>query len=148
MFRSVDEMWRLYLVKREWPRLPLDSCTAPKDLGVNAVNGVASTVFDAKDRRKSERFVVTVPAFIRSGDKEFTAKLANLVRDGAMIKTTAPVEVGSRIALRCGTVIAEAVAVWTRCGCVGIKFHTPLSDSQLQEQFSRSAALAARAAKR
>lgn len=98
------------------------------------------------ERRGSERVAVVVPATIQLDTRDYTAKILNVVHEGAMLETSAPVEVDSRLVLRCGTVAANAVVVWTDAGRIGINFETPLSHAQVSEQLSRSTALSARRA--
>lgn len=94
------------------------------------------------ERRASERQRVTVPAIIQAGDQRFSARLANIQRSGALLETRAPLEVGTSATFHCGTVVAEALIAWAGQGRMGVSFAVPLSDHELQEQLSRSNAIA------
>lgn len=85
-----------------------------------------------------------MPATLRLETQDYTAKILNLVHAGAMLESSAPVEPNSKVMLRCGTVAANAIVVWSDAGRVGINFETPLTDDQVREHVSRSTALAAR----
>ena len=95
-------------------------------------------------RRSVHRLSVTVPALIRLGGTSFTARLSNLGRGGAKLDTAAPTLVGAKVTLCCGTVVAEATVVWKKADTIGLNFDVPVSDTLVQEQVSRSAALAER----
>lgn len=110
------------------------------------MSGAVRTVQDKPDRRLSQRLCLVVPAFIQVGDEGFTAKLSNIVPGGAMLETSAPVVPGGRVRVRCGTISAEAQVIWWRSGRIGVKFLTPLTEAQVEEQLSRSVALQARRA--
>lgn len=97
-----------------------------------------------RERRASERFSVVVPATLRLGTHDYTAKLLNIVRGGAMLESSAPAEVGSRVMLRCGTIAVNAIVIWSEAGRIGINFETSLTDTQIEEHVSRSTALSAR----
>jgi hypothetical protein len=95
------------------------------------------------DGRASERFSVEIPATLHVRSQDYTAKMLNLVRSGAMVESSAPLETDSLVALRCGTVIVGATVVWSDSGRAGLKFATPLTDCQVSEQVARSLALSA-----
>ena len=97
-----------------------------------------------RERRASERFSVVVPATLRLDTRDYTAKILNFVRGGAMLESSAPVEIASRVMLRCGTVAINATVIWSEGGRIGINFETPLTDIQVNEHVLRSTALAAR----
>ena len=99
---------------------------------------------DCSNRRAAPRRLLTVPASVRVGAQDFTAKLANIVTEGAMLETSAPVMPGSKITLQCGSIVAIAEVVWSEGQRTGVKFRSPLSEAQIQEQMLRSAALEAR----
>lgn len=119
--------------------------------GMRVRGGYMSSVRLALDeyaeRRAWPRSWVAVPASIRIGDQDYTAKLANIVHGGAMLETTVALDVGARATVHCGTIAAEAMVIWKEPGRVGVKFITPLTDAEVSEQLSRSAAIAARRAK-
>ena len=105
------------------------------------MSGSVSSASAAEDRRSSERFPVAIPASIRSADQDFTAKLVNIVADGAMFETAVPMIAGERIVVRCGSILAEADVVWAEAVRAGVKFCRALSEAEVQEQVSRSAAI-------
>jgi hypothetical protein len=112
------------------------------------VSGAFRAVHDGLDRRGSQRLPVGLPASVEMGTQSFTARLANLVVGGAMLETIAPAIPGSRVTVRCGTIAAEATIVWRKTGRIGVKFCTQLTDAEVREQISRSAALDSRRASR
>ena len=95
-------------------------------------------------RRESHRLSVVVPALIRMGELNFTARLANIGRGGAMLETAAPMLAGGELTICCGTIVTEAVVIWRRHGRIGVNFHAPITEGQVQEQVLRSAAHAGR----
>jgi hypothetical protein len=99
-------------------------------------------------RRTSHRLPVILPALIRVGEKTFTAKLTNIARGGAKFETSAPILAGAKLTVCCGAVVAEASVVWRNAEILGVNFDARLSDDQVQQQVTRSAALAALAARR
>jgi len=111
------------------------------------VSGIPSAVKEEYERREWPRLRVALPASVTTASQDFNAKLVNIERCGAMLETAAVVEAGSRVMLRCGTIDAEATVIWAESGGVGIRLLTRLTDSQIAEQLSRSAAMAARRAK-
>lgn len=61
-----------------------------------------------------------------------------------MIETSAQLYTGTPLLLRCGSIIADAVVVWSK-GCqTGVTFAAPLSDRDLAEQLARTAAMSSR----
>ena len=108
-----------------------------------AVSAVVERPGNCSNRRATPRRLLTVPASVTVGTQDFTAKLANIVPDGAMLETAASVVPGSKITLRCGSIAAVAEVVWIESrACV--KFRSPVSEVQIQEQMLRSATLEAR----
>jgi hypothetical protein len=99
---------------------------------------------EGAERRGGDRLEVLVPATIRCAGNLYTAHLLNVFGKGALIETSAPLAVHSRFSLHCGTVVAAAFAVWRRERHIGVKFLQPLTDAQVAEQVSRTAALRAR----
>jgi hypothetical protein len=93
------------------------------------------------ERRQSERIRVLVPATVECRGKKYTAKLLNIVATGAMIETAAPISPHSRLSFRCGTLTQTAYGVWRIDRRVGVRFLCPLSEAQLKEQVSRTAAV-------
>ena len=106
------------------------------------MSGVLWALHGRCGRRESHRLLAVIPVLIRLGDQNFTAKLANIGRGGAMLETAAPILVGATITMCCGTVTVDARIVWRKPGQIGVNFQTPLTDPQIQEQVLRSAARA------
>jgi hypothetical protein len=107
------------------------------------MSSVAFSISSWPERRASQRLSVEIPATLRVRSHDYTAKMLNVVHGGAMLESSAPAEVNSRVALRCGTVVVDATVVWSDAGRVGINFVRPLTDAQVREQVARSTALAA-----
>lgn len=107
-------------------------------------NYMASGVDD--DDRRWPRIRVAVPASIVVGDQGFLVKLTNIANGGAMLDTTSELNVGTSVTFQCGTVAAEATVIWARPGKIGISFPVHLTDGEVAEQLSRSAAIEARRA--
>lgn len=103
------------------------------------MSGVRWVFHEQRGRRESHRFSAIVPVLIRLGDENFTSRLANIGRGGAMLETAAPILAGAKITMCCGTVVAEAAVMWRKPGRIGVNFHMPLTDREIQEQISRSA---------
>ncbi len=61
-----------------------------------------------------------------------------------MIESCATLVRGTSLSLRCGSIAANAVVVWTEGGRTGLTFSDLLSDREVAEQLSRTAAIAAR----
>lgn len=95
------------------------------------------------EQRKDGRTVIGLPATIRAGDADYSSRLLNLSAQGAMLETSAPVQNRAVVTLRCGSIFAKATVAWTKGQRAGIRFSSPLSDRDIEEQAARSAALAA-----
>ena len=61
-----------------------------------------------------------------------------------MIETSALLNAGMPVSLRCGSIVADATVVWSE-GCqAGVTFAVPLGDRDLAEQLARTAAISFR----
>lgn len=110
-------------------------------------SSVRSSVCEEADERLWPRIPVAVPASIASAGQNFTARLANIAPGGAMLETSAELDVGAAAIFQCGTIAAQATVIWTKPGKIGLSFLAPLAGSQVDEQISRGEALAARRAR-
>lgn len=95
----------------------------------------------AAERRGQKRAPVVVPATVMTGTQDSTAKLLNIVPEGAMLETSTPLPECSAVVVRLGTLAVEAEIVWRKLNRVGVKFKSPLSDDRLRELLARSDAL-------
>jgi len=75
------------------------------------------------------------------GTQDSTAKLLNIVPEGAMLETSMSLPECSAVVVRLGTLAVEAEIVWRKLNRVGVKFKSPLSDDRLRELLARSDAL-------
>jgi hypothetical protein len=96
------------------------------------------------ERRRCERVPVLVPSTVGSGESRQRAHLLNLSAYGALIQTTAPLRLHSRLTFRCGTVAATASVLWRDDENYGLAFAYPLTEAEIVEQVARTAALHAR----
>lgn len=109
--------------------------------------GARCNIRENGNERTGKRVRVAVPASITVGNQDFSVKVANIVRGGAMLETTAPLDPGVKGMFFCGTVAAEATVIWKKSGRIGLKFFRPLTDAQVNEQLSRTKAMDLRKAK-
>ena len=98
----------------------------------------------ASEQRASPRLVIALPILIVLGGKQYSATLRNLSSAGAMIETSAPLITLSRIEFKCGTICSRGIVLWQRQSAFGIRFRKPIYEQQLNEQISRSGAVASR----
>jgi hypothetical protein len=98
----------------------------------------------AVEGRKDPRFPVGLPAILSLGHQNHSARVIDVSSSGAMIETAVRFTTGSPVYLRCGTIVARGIVAWIRIGRIGLKFDSPLSQSELEEQNSRSGAIACR----
>ena len=111
---------------------------------MNALNAVTRR---SVDRRSSRRHPCTLPAIIATLGQEFRVKLVNILEDGALLESTAELPIGATVSVRCGTAEAKALIVWREHNRIGVRFITPISGRELEEQLCRSRALSALAAR-
>lgn len=95
-------------------------------------------------RREHDRSGVALPAIIRLGGQEYSARILNIAPGGAMIECSASFPPAASFFLRCGSIAADAVVVWEKSGRYGVNFRLPLSREQLTEQMSRNDAINSR----
>lgn len=101
------------------------------------------------DQRAQTRFSVALPAIAMANGSRCSVSIMNITNDGAMIKMAADLPVGAALALLRGTVSVAAKVIWQQPGGTsGIKFDPPISDSELNEQLSRSSAVEMRRARK
>jgi hypothetical protein len=98
------------------------------------------------EQRAMPRSAQTLPMLIVLSGKRYKAEMRNLSMTGAMIVTSAPLTTRSRIDFHCGTICGQGIVLWHMQSDFGIKFKTPISERQLSEQISRTAAVASRQA--
>jgi hypothetical protein len=95
------------------------------------------------ERRREERFIVELPGTVSIAGESYPVRVVNVALGGAMFATREPMDVRSKLILRCGTIVARATVEWQSDGCVGVRFAHLLSDRDVAEQRSRSIAVAA-----
>lgn len=96
------------------------------------------------EQREHVRSAVGLPAIVSAGDQDYSARIVNIAPGGAMIETSAVLHAGMPVLLRCGSIFAQAVVIWSS-GCqTGVNFDVPLSDRELAEQLARTAAMSSR----
>lgn len=93
------------------------------------------------DRRSAKRLAVRVPALASLAGEEFTAQLLNMTVKGAMLRTAAPLKIGSRFIVSSGTIVTEAIVVWIENERAGVRFLGELTDAQIEDQCLRSHAI-------
>ena len=96
----------------------------------------------ALDQRVTSRTTIALPIFIVLSGKRHSAILRNLSTSGAMIVTSAPLVLDMKIEFHCGAICALGSVVWQRRSGSGIKFDEHICERQLDEQVSRSSAVA------
>lgn len=101
-----------------------------------------------RERRKHVRSLVGLPAIIDIKNVHHSGRLTNIAIEGALLESKAPVLPGAVLSLRCGSIAAKSTVIWTKGEQLGVRFHSPLSDRQVDEQRARSAAIAARQSRR
>ena len=74
------------------------------------------------EKREHVRSSVGLPAVVRVGDQDHSARIANIAPGGAMIETSVHLLPGTPLSLRCGTICTSAVVIWTKSGQTGINF--------------------------
>lgn len=85
-----------------------------------------------------------LPILIVMGGTRHTAVIRNLSSTGALIRTTAPLNVNMEIEFECGSICTGGVVVWQLQGNFGIKFDQATCEKQLNDQVLRSNAVADR----
>lgn len=90
------------------------------------------------------RATLTLPVFVECWGRKLVAHIRNISAGGAMVATAAPLASGMKVVLSCGSIEAAGVIVWGEQGRYGIKFDAPISQALIDEQLSRSRAVAKR----
>jgi len=94
--------------------------------------------------RSTPRKAIRLPILIVIGGTRYTAVIRNLSYTGALIRTSAPLNVHMKIEFQCGSICAGGAVVWQLQGNFGIKFDQAICERQLSEQVLRSNAVASR----
>ena len=94
------------------------------------------------ERRAAERVKIALPILIAIGWTRYSALVHDLSSEGAMIETTAPLAVDTKIEIQCGSIRTDGVMLWHGGNKFGIKFCEPVSGPQVDEQIARSDAVA------
>jgi hypothetical protein len=92
--------------------------------------------FHAFEERTTSRTTISLPIFIVLGGRRHNPLLRNLSTGGAMIVTSAPLTLQTKIELHCGAICAPGIVVWQRRTGSGIKFDNPICERQLKEKVS------------
>ena len=92
--------------------------------------------------RSTPRNAMRLPILIVIGGTRYTAVIRNLSYAGALIRTSAPLNVHMKIEFQCGSICAGGAVIWQRQGNFGIKFDQAICEKQMSEQVSRSCAVA------
>ena len=98
----------------------------------------------AHETRKVERVPILVPASMQVNGRESPVRVVNITQYGAQFETAASVASRSRLTLRCGGIVAEAVVIWTMTGRVGVRFLQDQSCSDVARQIARHDAMRSR----
>lgn len=94
-------------------------------------------------QRQHDRSAVALPATVTLDGKDYSARILNLARGGALIECSAPFPPDASLFLRCGSIAADSRVVWEKGGQYGVNFHCPLNEEQVKEQLSRNNAIVA-----
>ena len=103
--------------------------------------GARCNIRENGNERTGKRVRVAVPASITVGNQDFSLRVANILRGGALLETTAPLDPGAKGMFFCGTVATEATVVWNKSGRIGLMLFRPLADAQVSEQLLRTKAI-------
>lgn len=95
-------------------------------------------------QREHQRTPLVLPASISFENEEYSVRLINLGRGGAMIECSASPPLRSSVLLRCGSVAANAKVIWKKAAQVGVRFHSTLSEQQIAELLARNIAIVSR----
>lgn len=96
------------------------------------------------EQREHIRSLVGLPAVVRIRDTDHSARIVNIAPGGAMIETSAILDVGLPVTLRCGSIVADAIVMWSEGFRTGVNFAVSLSDRDLAEQVARTVAISSR----
>jgi hypothetical protein len=84
-----------------------------------------------RDSRRSQRVALAAPGDLVSLEGKRPVLLINLCERGAMVEMTMPPAVGSEVLLFFGDVEAEGSIVWRSPEHCGIRFHYPISQTEI-----------------
>ena len=96
------------------------------------------------DLRSTPRNAMRLPILIAIDGTQYTAVIRNLSYTGALIRTSAPLNVHMKIEFQCGSICVGSAVIWRLRGSFGIKFDQAICERQLSEQVLRSNAVVAR----
>lgn len=96
------------------------------------------------DLRSAPRNAMRLPILIVIGGTQHTAVIRNLSYTGALIRTSAPLNVHMKIEFKCGSIGVGGAVIWQLQGSFGIMFDQAICERQLREQVLRSNAVAVR----
>lgn len=106
---------------------------------------VATQMFRRSAEQRGEvRFPVALPATAVIDGEAYSVRVLNVAIRGAMFELSAPLATRSKLNFRCGTISVNATVAWQTEGRTGVSFDCHLSEREVREQLSRSAAVAAR----
>jgi hypothetical protein len=91
-------------------------------------------VFHPKpDQRAHTRFPVAIPVITQADATKRSASVLNITVDGAMIRTSSSLPIGSSVVINFGSTSVVAKVIWQRPdGEGGVKFERSLSAAELQ----------------
>lgn len=87
------------------------------------------------EKRMAARATIALPILIDFDGSRRSALLRNLSIDGAMIETSAPLSISTRIKLHCGTLEMDGIVLWRSGASFGGKIQT----AGFKAAFGRSA---------
>ena len=96
------------------------------------------------EQRCEARFPIALPATAVIGDTGHSVRVLNVAPGGAMLEISKCLAAGSRLLFRCGTISVTATVAWQAGGRTGVSFDFNLDAKDVQEQRSRSFAVASR----
>jgi hypothetical protein len=103
------------------------------------------------DQRALPREAVSLPVLVEAHGRQYSARLANLSRIGAMIETNDSLPPGTNVKFQCGTIDTRATVIWVATGLparAGLKFVAPVDEADVTYQITRSTAAADRRERR
>lgn len=90
------------------------------------------------------RSPIGLPAVMRVDGRDYSVRIADIGPGGAMLETPTPLSLGAPLSLRCGSIVVDATVVWAKGWQIGVNFACPLTEQDLAEQLTRTAAMASR----
>lgn len=98
----------------------------------------------ADERRVERRIPIGIPALASVENRRHPISVLDITTTGVMIAVRLELAKGQRLQIHCGSICTDAFVIWRRGPEAGLKFKRPLSQSQVQEQVSRSTAIRSR----